>query len=359
MNKNSKSVDQFFKGRNPNRITSLDLSGEELTAIPSIIFKCRNLKKLNISNNRLSSIPKEIQTLRKLKVLNVSHNMLTQIPAPVCRLLKLRVLDISHNQIKVLPKQLADSHITTLIANNNKIEVVKSSLLIGIERLIISNNNIAVFCPDSPLPNLKYVWITNNPCTSENVLITNRNMFPGVKKSYPCISDNKTIKQIASEKSNTIDMNKNKIFISYAHADQKWLDLIRTNLNSLKHIVGGFDYWDDDRIRTGDKWKQEIEKALQSAGAAILIITPNFLASDFISNNELPPILAKAQEEGTHIFPVIARKSLFSRSPLSEFQAVNPPEKPLNACSDAEVDEYLYRLMDDIIIKLGLDNKTI
>lgn len=357
MNKSSKSIDQFLKGRNLNRITSLDLSGEELTAIPSIVFKCRNLKKLNISNNRLSSIPKEIKTLQKLKVLNVSHNMLSQIPAPVCRLLKLRVLDISHNQIKVLPKQLADSHIKTLIANNNKIGVVNYSLLIGIEILIISNNNIAVFCPASPLHNLKYVWITNNPCTSENVLISNRNMFPGVKKSYPCISESKTIKQFASEKSNTIDMNKNNIFISYAHADEKWLNLIKTNLNGLRHIVGGFDYWDDERIRTGDKWKQEIEKALQSSGAAILIITPNFLASDFILNNELPPILAKAQETGTHIFPVIARKSLFNRSPLSEFQAVNPPEKPLNACSDAQIDDYLYRLMDDIITKLGLDTK--
>lgn len=153
-------------------------------------------------------------------------------------------------------------------------------------------------------------------------------------------------------------MNKNNIFISYAHADEKWLNLIKTNLKGLRHIVGGFDYWDDERIRTGDKWKQEIEKALQTAGTAILIISPNFLASDFIINNELPSILAKAQEEGTHIFPVIARKSLFCRSPLSEFQAVNPPEKPLNACSDAEVDDYLYQLMDDVIIKMRLDNTS-
>ena len=79
------------------------------------------------------------------------------------------------------------------------------------------------------------------------------------------------------------------------------------------------------------------------------------MASDFIANDEVPPILERANTQGTKIFPVIVRRSLFTHSPLSSFQSVNPPEKPLRACSDAEVDEYFYNLMEDIIYKLELD----
>lgn len=357
MGQNSKSLESFLQGKNLNHITSLNLSNKDLEAVPSIVFKCKNLVKLNISHNRLSNVPKEIVSLRKLKVLNLSHNRLTQIPAPVCRLPQLKTLDLSYNLLKTLPKQLVSSQIINLIVSNNKLEVIDFSLLVNLERLVVSNNGILSFNPVSPFLYLKYLWVNNNPCTSNGVLTTDLFMFPAIRKTYPKICESiKEVNIIKGDKSliTKNNMNKNKIFISYAHADEKWLDALKIHLKGLQHIVGGFDFWDDKRLRTGDKWNEEIEKALQSAGAAILIISPSFLASDFITNDELPPILEKARKEGTHVFPVIARKSLFTRSKLANFQSVNPPERPLNACSEAEIDDYLCSLMDDIAIKMRL-----
>lgn len=357
MTQNNKSIEQFLQGKNLNQITSLNLSGEGYSSIPFVVFRCGNLRKLNLSHNNLTSIPKEIELLRKLKVLNVSNNKLTHIPAPVCRLPKLKSLDVSHNLIKTIPKQLGSSSIAVLIISDNRLETIDFSLLGNIEKLIINNNKLRSFNPDIILPMLKYLWIKGNPCAGKEKQVTIIQYLPNLKKYYSPTNQN-NIEVIPD-----IDMNekkplKNKIFISYAHADEDWLTRLKVHLKSLQKYVGGFDYWADKRLRTGDKWEEEIEKALQSASAAILLVSPDFLASDFISNDELPPILEKANTQGTKIFPVIVRRSLFNHSPLSLFQSVNPPEKPLKACSDAEVDEYFYKLMEDIIYKLGLDNKT-
>lgn len=352
MDQNNKSLDQFLQGKNLNQITSLNLSGEGYRSIPFVVFRCRNLRKLNLSHNNLTSIPKEIELLRKLKVLNVSNNKLTHIPAPVCRLPKLKTLDVSHNLIKTIPKQLGSSSIADLIISDNRLETIDFSLIRNIEKLVINNNKIKNFNPVIILPMLKYLWIKGNPCTGKEKQDTVIQYLPNLKKYYPPTNQN-NLELIPDMNEN--NPFKNKIFISYAHADEDWLTSLKIHLKSLQKYVGGFDYWDDKRLRTGDRWKEEIEKALQSASAAILLVSPDFLASDFIANDELPPILERANTQGTKIFPVIVRRSLFNHSPLSLFQSVNPPEKPLKACSDAEVDEYLYKLMEDIIYKLELD----
>ena len=109
--------------------------------------------------------------------------------------------------------------------------------------------------------------------------------------------------------------------------------------------LGLVDVWDDTKIKVGDHWKNEIEKALQRAGIAVLIISADFLASDFIVENELPPILERAQLEGTKIVPVVLKPCRFSRDAnLSKFQALNPPDRPVQAMSDVEQEAIWDRL---------------
>ena len=87
------------------------------------------------------------------------------------------------------------------------------------------------------------------------------------------------------------------------------------------------------------------------------LVSPNFVASDFIINNELPPILKKAAANGTHIFPICVRKIsnvVFRNSKLSDFQFLNSPTQPLNNCAEAEIDNYMCKLLDEISDKLGL-----
>ncbi len=112
---------------------------------------------------------------------------------------------------------------------------------------------------------------------------------------------------------------------------------------------GLIDRWDDTRIRAGARWHEEIEKALASAKVAVLLVSADFLASDFIADNELPPLLAAAEAKGARILSVIVRPCRFTKTrDLAQYQSVNPADQPLSALSEAEQEEYLVKVTEDI-----------
>ena len=120
-----------------------------------------------------------------------------------------------------------------------------------------------------------------------------------------------------------------KVFISYSHQDQEWLNRLSIHLRPLERDHG-IEFWDDRKIAAGLKWREEIEKAIGSAKVAVLLISASFLASDFIAKDELPPLLDAAEKEGATILPVIISASRFSKTGnLCQFQAVNDPRTPL------------------------------
>lgn len=122
---------------------------------------------------------------------------------------------------------------------------------------------------------------------------------------------------------------KQTIFISYSHSDKEFLDRLLVHLRPLQK-QGMLELWADTHLRAGDKWRDEIQKALDRATAAVLIISADFLASDFVVDNELPPLLKGAEEKGTRIIPLIAKPCRFSRDPnLKHFQAINDPKEAL------------------------------
>ena len=146
------------------------------------------------------------------------------------------------------------------------------------------------------------------------------------------------------------------VFVSYCHADAAWLDRVKIHLRPLVRQTG-IDLWDDSRIAPGQTWQEEISKALARARVAILLVSADFLASDFVVNNELPPLLHQAARGGLLIVPLIVSHCLFrEHEELARYQCVNNPDRPLSDMSvgDAEatlvalgrsVDQY-FRLLD-------------
>ena len=132
-----------------------------------------------------------------------------------------------------------------------------------------------------------------------------------------------------------------KLFVSYSHVDTSCVERLLVHLKPLERS-NTVVCWSDRRLRTGDKWKTELEQNLSEAVIAILLVSADFLASDFIVNNELPPLLIKADSKGLRILPVILKPCGFRRDPvLSTFQSANDPATPLLGLSPID-QEALY-----------------
>lgn len=142
--------------------------------------------------------------------------------------------------------------------------------------------------------------------------------------------------------------SRTQIFVSYSHADGDWLKRLQVHLKPLER-AGSIEWWDDTKILPGMVWRDEIEKALAAAHIGVLLVSADFVASDFIAKNELPPLLAAAQDRGLTILSLIVGPSRFKRMPeLSRFQAVNDPDRPLMGLPKAEQEAELLKLANRI-----------
>ena len=96
------------------------------------------------------------------------------------------------------------------------------------------------------------------------------------------------------------------IFISYSHKDEAWKNELQEHLKVLRHH-GNITIWDDRQIVSGDDWYPAIQSAIENARVAILLVSRDFLNSDFVSREEIPPLLERRKAGGLKVMPLIVR----------------------------------------------------
>jgi len=140
------------------------------------------------------------------------------------------------------------------------------------------------------------------------------------------------------------------VFLCYARADQgenRWKDRLDRQLGGITRCKS-FSVWNDRRIAAGTDWKAEIELALQRCGAAVLLIGPSFLDSDFIQSEELPKLLRAHEDHGVPIYPLITDYCPYRHSPLGRFQSVNDPKAPLESLPAAAQNRLLLDIAEHV-----------
>ncbi len=122
------------------------------------------------------------------------------------------------------------------------------------------------------------------------------------------------------------------VFISYSHADRGWVERIRQVMAPLLMQQGkDLQLWDDSQIEPGDRWLEEIEAALANARVALLLVSAEFLASEFVMGREVPALLRAAEAEGVRVLWVPLSASLVRHTAIHAYQALLPPEQTLDA----------------------------
>ncbi len=121
---------------------------------------------------------------------------------------------------------------------------------------------------------------------------------------------------------------RDKVFISYSHADAHYMTefskFLRLYMNNELMAV-----WDDTRIRPGEPWEESIEHALASAKLAVLVVSVDFFDSEFIRKRELPPLLEAARSGSVTILWIPLRTSPVELTAIWEYQPMHPPERPI------------------------------
>lgn len=152
------------------------------------------------------------------------------------------------------------------------------------------------------------------------------------------------------------------IFVSYAHEDRAYLDMLLTHLEPLK-MQDQVCAWSDKDLEPGTNWSSFINLSIANAKVFVLLISKHFLASDFIRKSELPNILNKHLEQKDPILPIIINPCLFDLSyfkypdselgphtfDLSAMQFFNNTDKPLSDLTKNQRDIVFVKLAKHIV----------
>ncbi len=122
-----------------------------------------------------------------------------------------------------------------------------------------------------------------------------------------------------------------KIFISYSHSDkdEPFKDELVTMLAGLQRR-GVIDAWQDRRIEAGDEWYKSIQGAMNDCDLGLLLVSPDYLASSFIQEEEQPTLLQRRKQMQLRVIPIIIRPCAWKSEPvLKELQAMPKDGKPV------------------------------
>ncbi len=141
------------------------------------------------------------------------------------------------------------------------------------------------------------------------------------------------------------------MFITYDHVDLPWLEKLQLHLEPALKRRGTFA-WDDRRIKPGEKWYDAIHNALHSARLGVVLVSPDWLESEFVNKEEWPVLEAASQRGRVNILWVVVRSCLYDTHPIAQYQSVGNPGEPLDALSPAAQDAALVRICRKILDEL-------
>ena len=142
-------------------------------------------------------------------------------------------------------------------------------------------------------------------------------------------------------------MPRNQVFISYSHEDPDWRDKLLKHLKPLVRIED-LRVWSDTDIAAGEKWHDAIDEAVSSAAVAVLLVSVDFLTSEFIAKHELPALQKAAQSDELTLMWVAVRDSPYEKFAFAEYQAAHDPKVPLNKLDPREWDTALKQIAKKI-----------
>ncbi|MCP4656161.1 MAG: toll/interleukin-1 receptor domain-containing protein [bacterium] len=124
-------------------------------------------------------------------------------------------------------------------------------------------------------------------------------------------------------------------FFSYSHKDEVLREQLEVHLAPLKR-EDAIRTWHDREILAGEDWDGEIDKHLERADLILLLISPDFLASDFCFDREMTRAMKRHRTGEARVIPIILRPCDWQRAPFGQLQALPKDGKPVTSWPDRD-----------------------
>ncbi len=125
-----------------------------------------------------------------------------------------------------------------------------------------------------------------------------------------------------------------KIFLAYSHHDIQMVDRLIKFLSGMLHEKS-ISVWHDRDIAPGQSWEEEIKSAIEEADVILILISADFLASNYCYT-EMSKSLIRMREEKTCVIPIILRYCHINDSPIGHLQVLPKDGKPIAAWKDQD-----------------------
>ncbi len=125
------------------------------------------------------------------------------------------------------------------------------------------------------------------------------------------------------------------VFISYSHKDEDLKEELEVHLSNLVR-QNKIKPWQDRSLEAGTKWDPQIKAALAAARIILLLVTPRFMASNYINNVELTQALERDQAGTARVIPIILKPVDITDTPIAALQALPKDAKPVTRWEDQD-----------------------
>lgn len=119
-----------------------------------------------------------------------------------------------------------------------------------------------------------------------------------------------------------------KVFISYSHRNEALKEDLESHLASLRR-AGKIQLWQDRAIDAGSEWNEQIRTKLDAADIILLLITAQFINSDFCFSKEMTRAMLRHEQGTASVIPIIMAPCVWSEAPFAKLQVLPRDGKPV------------------------------
>jgi peptide/nickel transport system substrate-binding protein len=146
-----------------------------------------------------------------------------------------------------------------------------------------------------------------------------------------------------------------RVFCSYSHKDEEYLNELRAWLRSLER-QGLIEWWHDREISPGWEWEEAIDKNLRTADVILLLVTPDFMNSDYVFEREIDRAIERHERGEARVVPIIVRPALWKWAPFGRLQALPKDETPITTWPNRDqawldVAEGIQKAVEELLVE--------